>query len=128
MGNIDYKLKILVLDDEEIVVARLKPALEKEGYFVETFTDSREAKKHLEEHKFDIVITDLKMASIDGMQLYRFVKQRWKHTVVVLISGFTTLDIAREALNEGVYDVISKPFKISDIKELINNIRAKIKI
>ena len=128
MGNIDYKLKILVLDDEEIVVARLKPALEKEGYFVETFTDSREAKKHLEEHKFDIVITDLKMASIDGMQLYRFVKQRWKHTVVVLISGFTNIDIAREALNEGVYDVISKPFKISDIKELINNIRAKIKI
>ena len=128
MENIDYKLKILVLDDEEIVVARLKPALEKEGYIVETFTDSREAKKHLEEHKFDVVITDLKMANIDGMQLYRFVKQKWKNTIVILISGFTTLDVAREALNEGVYDVISKPFKIADIKDLINSIRADIKM
>ena len=123
----DSKLKILILDDEEIVVVRLKPALEKEGYIVETFTDSRKAKERLEQQKFDIVVTDLKMANIDGMQLFHFIKEKWPKTEVIIISGFATLEIAREALQEGVRDVIAKPFKISQIKELINKIGATMK-
>jgi DNA-binding NtrC family response regulator len=124
----DSKLKILILDDEEIVVVRLKPALEKEGYIVETFTDSRQAKERLNQQKFDIVVTDLKMANIDGMQLFRFIKEKWPSTEVIIISGFATLEIAREALQAGVRDVIAKPFKISQIKELINKIAATIKM
>jgi len=120
------KLKILVLDDEEIVVARLKPSLEKEGYVVETFTDSRRAKDRLEKQKFDIVITDLKMANIDGMQLFYFVKEKWPDTAVVLISGFATLKVAQEAVQKGVRNVITKPFKISQIKEIITKIRTEI--
>lgn len=123
----DSKLKILILDDEEIVVVRLKPALEKEGHIVETFTDSRQAKERLNQQKFDIVVTDLKMANIDGMQLFRFIKEKWPSTEVIIISGFATLEIAREALQAGVRDVIAKPFKISQIKELINKIAATIK-
>jgi len=122
----DAKLKILVLDDEEIVVARLKPSLEKEGYVVETFTDSRRAKDRLEKQKFDIVITDLKMANIDGMQLFYFVKEKWPDTAVVLISGFATLKVAQEAVQKGVRNVITKPFKISQIKEIITKIRTEI--
>lgn len=124
----EYKLRILVLDDEEIVVARLKPALEKEGYIVDTFTNSKLAKNHLEKNKYDIVVTDLKMADIDGLQLFRFVKEKWPGTKVVLISGFATLKVAQDALKEGVYQVIPKPFKISHIKELINNIEIESKI
>jgi DNA-binding NtrC family response regulator len=123
----EEKLKILVLDDEEIVVTRLKPALEKEGYLVEIFTDSRLAKEHIEKNQFDIVVTDLKMANIDGMQLFHFVKEKWPETKVVLISGFATFKTAQDARKEGVYDVIAKPFKISHIKELINTIRTEIK-
>jgi DNA-binding NtrC family response regulator len=123
----DSKLKILVLDDEEIVVTRLKPSLEKEGYKVETFTDSRQAKNRLEQKKFDIVITDLKMTPIDGMQIFYLVKEKWPDTVVVLISGFATLKVAQNAIHEGVHDVIAKPFKISQIKELINEIAIEIK-
>ena len=119
--------KILVLDDEEIVVTRLKPALEKEGYTVEIFTDSRLAKEHLEKNQFDIVVTDLKMANIDGMQLFHYVKEKWPGTKVVLISGFATFKMAQDARNEGVYDVIAKPFKISQIKDLINKIRTEVK-
>ena len=104
-------LKILILDDEEIVVTRLKAALEKEGYLVETFIDSRNAKQRIEECKFDIVVTDLKMANIDGMQLFHFVKEKYPETEVILISG-----------QAGVRDVIAKPFKISQIKDLINKI------
>ena len=117
-------LKILVLDDEEIVVTRLKAALEKDGYIVETFIDSRLAKERIEQNKFDIVVTDLKMANIDGMQLFQFVKQKYPDTEVILISGFATLDVVKNGLQAGVRDVIAKPFKISQIKELINKIAA----
>ena len=115
-------LKILILDDEEIVVTRLKAALEKEGYVVETFIDSRNAKQRIEENKYDIVVTDLKMANIDGMQLFHFVKDKYPETEVILISGFATLKVVKDALQAGVRDVIAKPFKISQIKELINKI------
>jgi DNA-binding NtrC family response regulator len=118
----DSKLKILILDDEEIVVTRLKPSLEKEGYIVESFTDSKQAKERIEAYKFDIVVTDLKMADMDGMQLFRFIKEKWPDTEVILISGFATLEVARKALQEGVRDIIAKPFKISQIKELIKKI------
>jgi DNA-binding NtrC family response regulator len=122
----DRKLEILVLDDESIVCARLKPALEKEGFYVETFTDSREAKKRLEERRFDIVVTDLKMANVDGMELYRFVNEKWPGTKVIIISGFATIDVAREALQAGVRDVIAKPFKIGQLKDLINQVSSEI--
>jgi len=121
------KLKILVLDDEEIVVTRLKAALEKDGYIVETFIDSRLAKERIEQNKFDIVVTDLKMANIDGMQLFQFVKQKYPDTEVILISGFATLDVVKNGLQAGVRDVIAKPFKISQIKELINKIAADMR-
>ena len=121
------KLNILVLDDEEIVVTRLKPALEKEGYMVATFTDSRVAKEHLEKHHYEIVVTDLKMANIDGMQLYQFIKEKWPDTEVVIISGFATMEVAQEALKAGVREVIAKPFKISQIKQLIDKIATEIR-
>ncbi|NIO28653.1 MAG: response regulator [Candidatus Latescibacteria bacterium] len=120
------QLEILILDDEEIVCTRLKPALEKAGYRVETFTDSREAKGRLEKRRFDIVVTDLKMANVDGMELFRFVKERWPKTEVIIISGFVTVDVTRTALHAGVRDIIPKPFKIEQLKDLINKVADEI--
>ncbi len=120
-------MEILVLDDEEIVCARLKPVLEKAGYIVETYTDSLKAKMRLEERSFDIVVTDLKMANVNGLELFRFVKQKWPGCEVIIISGFVTAEVTREALLSGVRDIIPKPFKISRIKELINQIAEKKK-
>lgn len=122
----EQQLEILVLDDEEVVCTRLKPALEKNGYRVETFTDSRLAKQRLDEHPFHIVVTDLKMAGIDGMELYRFIRDKWPETRVIIISGFATVDITRDALQAGVRDIIAKPFKISQLKDLIDKISAEI--
>jgi DNA-binding NtrC family response regulator len=119
-------LEILVLDDEPIVCTRLKPALEKEGYYIETFTNSSLAKQRLEEKSFDIVVTDLKMAEIDGLALLKFVREKWAHTRVIIISGFATVDVTREAFQAGVRDVIAKPFKISQLKELIKRVAAEI--
>jgi DNA-binding NtrC family response regulator len=116
------QLEILVLDDEEIVCTRLKPALEKDGYIVETFTDSSLAKQRLEEHRFHIVVTDLRMAGIDGMELFEFIKNKWPETRVIMISGFATVDITRSALQAGIRDIIAKPFKISQLKDLIDKV------
>jgi DNA-binding NtrC family response regulator len=123
---LEQKTKILVLDDEEVVCSRLKPALEKAGYDVETFTDSRLAKERLDHVRFDIIVTDLKMADIDGMDLSMFAKERWPDTEVIIISGFATVDVARKAMKAGVRDVIAKPFRIRELKELIDKIAAEI--
>jgi DNA-binding NtrC family response regulator len=122
----EKQIEILILDDEEVVVTRLKPALEKEGYYVETFIDSRKAKERLDERSFDIVVTDLKMAGIDGMELFQFIKGKWPQTKVILISGFATVEITREAFQAGVRDIIAKPFKISQFKELIDKVAGEL--
>lgn len=122
----DKQLEILVLDDEEIVCSRLKPALEKSGYAVETYTDSLKAKDRIAEHAFDIVITDLKMANLGGMDLFRFAKEKHPQTEVIIISGFATVDITREALQAGARDIIPKPFKITQLKEIVDRIAAGI--
>jgi uncharacterized protein (TIGR02186 family) len=119
-------IAIIVAMATGIVCTRLKPALEKTGYAVKTFTDSLQAKELLEHEQFDIVVTDLKMANIDGMQLYRFAKEKWPRTQVIIISGFATVDVTRAALQAGVRDVIAKPFRISQLKDLINEIAGEI--
>ena len=123
----DFRLRILVVDDEDIVCTRLKPALEKEGYLVETFTDSVQARKRLEEQRFDIVVTDIKMAEVDGLELLNVTRSKWPDSKVIIISGFATVDVTREAFQAGVCDVIAKPFKISQLKELINRLSSEIK-
>ena len=121
------KLEILVLDDEEIVCTRLKSSLEKAGYVVEIFTDSREAKNRIEQHKFDIVVTDLKMAHIDGLQLFQMAHDKWPGCEIILITGFATVEVTREALHKGVRDVIAKPFKIADFIKIIDLLANRIK-
>lgn len=116
----DSKLEILVLDDEEIVGIRLKAVLEKAGYVVETYTDSRQAKNRIEQHRFDIVVTDLKMANIDGLQLFQVAKEKWPDCEVFLITGYATVEVTREALKKGIRDVIAKPFKIAQFKKIID--------
>ena len=120
-------LEILVLDDEEIVCTRLKASLEKAGYRVEVFTDSREAKNRIEQHKFDIIVTDLKMAHIDGLQLFQLAHDKWPECAIILITGFATVTVTREALHKGVRDVIAKPFKIADFIKIIDQIADHIK-
>lgn len=122
----DKKIEIMVLDDEVIVGARLQPSLEKAGYAVESFVDSREALKRLREKHYDIVVTDLKMANVDGMEIHRFAKERSPDTVVIIITGFATVETAREALQSGVYDFIAKPFKISHLRDVIEKAAASI--
>ena len=121
------KTKILILDDEPIVLKRLKPALEKSGYEIEVFSRSLEASDRIMEQDFDIVITDLKMEGIDGMEFLTRVKDRSPLTEVIVITGFATMETAKESFKKGVFDFLAKPFKLGEIKEVVVKAESKIK-
>ena len=113
------KARVLILDDEPIVCERLKPALEKVGFYVETFTESQPAVDRLAQETFDVLVTDLKMRKPDGLEVMSFAKQNSPAIKVIIITGFATVDRAREAMKSGAVDFIAKPFKISALRDLI---------
>jgi len=116
------RTSILILDDEPIVSKRLKPSLEKKGYEVETFTESLAALQRLRERDFDIVITDLKMEGLSGMEILSEVKKRSPRTEV---TGFATMQTAKESFQKGVLDFLAKPFKLGEITEVIQRAENK---
>jgi DNA-binding NtrC family response regulator len=114
------KIQIMVLDDEEIVGKRLKTALEKSDYEVEIFQDSRKAVARIAEKEFDIVVTDVRMEEIGGMEVLEHVLEKSARTQVIIITGYATVEVAREALTRGAFDFIAKPFKPDDLREVIS--------
>jgi DNA-binding NtrC family response regulator len=102
-------IEVLLLDDEPIVGRRLQPSLVKDGYRVEIFTDSQEALNRLREKEFDIVVTDIRMNEVDGLEILEQVKARSPRTQVILITGYATIELAREALAKGAFDFLAKP-------------------
>ena len=120
------RVRIMVLDDEPIVCKRLKPALEKLGYEVDTFTQSPEAMHQIQQTAYDIIITDLKMKEIDGMQFLSEAKKRHPQTEVIVITGFATMETAKESFKKGVFDFIAKPFNLNEIQKVVQRAAAKI--
>ncbi|NCO38236.1 MAG: response regulator [Armatimonadetes bacterium CG_4_10_14_3_um_filter_66_18] len=113
------KKKVLILDDEAIVCERLKPALEKSGFYVETYQQSQQAIDRLAEEKFDVLVTDLKMRKPDGLDVMNFTKEHSPSTKVIIVTGFATVDTATAALKGGAVDFVAKPFRISHLRDLI---------
>jgi CheY-like chemotaxis protein len=116
----DSKVRVMILDDEPIVAKRLAPALEKHGFAVEAFVDPREALARLEQRSFDIVVTDLRMEEVDGIQVLEHIMSSCPNTRVILITGYATVEVAREALVKGAFDFIAKPFKPKDLRAVLN--------
>jgi len=116
----DRKLRVMIVDDEPIVGKRLGPALEKNGFEVETFLDPAEALGRLKEQSFDIVVTDFRMEELDGIQVLTHVMESCPETRVILITGYATVEVAREALVKGAFDFIAKPFKPKELRAVIN--------
>ena len=116
----DKKLHIMIIDDEPIVGKRLKQALRKFGIDVEVFEDSEVALNRLNDKNFDIVVTDIRMDKVDGIQILEDVLKHSDHTKVIIITGYATIEVAQEALAKGAFDFIAKPFKPDDLRAVIN--------
>ena len=115
----EKKLDVLLVDDEAIVGNRLKPALTKIGCEVEVYEDPKEALKKIDEKEFDIIVTDIMMPDVNGLQLLEHVQKKSEWTKVIIITGFATEALAREAMAKGAFDIIAKPFRPADLREVI---------
>src|SRR3990167_7966973 len=115
----DHKPKILVVDDEESLREFLEIMLKREGYDIATAADGDQAIKLLTKKSFDMVITDLQMPKIHGMQVLAKAKEIDPELVVLVITAFGSTESAVEAMKLGAYDYITKPFKIDEIKLII---------
>jgi DNA-binding NtrC family response regulator len=104
------KGKILVVDDEDIVRTSCSRTLVPEGYEVRLAKNGAEGLMMASEERFDLVLTDLKMPDMDGIEVLRIIKEKWPETAVIIVTGYQTVDTAVKAIKLGAYDYIEKPF------------------
>jgi DNA-binding NtrC family response regulator len=119
------KGRILVVDDEDIVRTSCSRTLSPEGYEVRLAKNGVEGLKMASEERFDLVLTDLKMPDMDGIEVLRIIKEKWPETSVIIVTGYQTVDTAVKAIKLGAYDYIEKPFTpdalISAVAEAMAN-------
>lgn len=113
------KLEVLLVDDEPIVGNRLKPALTKFGCNVEFYEDSKKAMIRIDEKEFDVIVSDIMMADVNGIQLLDYIQKKSNRTKVIMITGYATETLAREAMAKGAFDIISKPFRPDDLRQVV---------
>ncbi|MEQ1681132.1 MAG: sigma-54 dependent transcriptional regulator [Nitrospira sp.] len=113
--------KILVIDDEQSLRDVLSIMLKRAGYAVTSAMDGEEAIELLNKEIFDLVITDLRMPKIDGMEVLKAVKSASPETVVLIITAFASADSAVEAMKQGAYDYLTKPFQVDEVQLIIRN-------
>ena len=107
---------ILVVDDEIAAQRALIQALKREKYHVEGAASATEALRKLTEKNYDLVITDIRMERMDGMELMRQIRARWPDTLVIVMTAFASIDTAIRSIHEGAYDYLSKPYEVDDLR------------
>ena len=114
------KSKILLVDDEPNIRNLLRELLGRDEYHIDACANGQEAIEHAEVTRYDMVITDLKMPGISGVELIRAIKQNSPETVAVLITGYATVETAIEALRHGADDYVTKPFNIEELRKVVH--------
>lgn len=117
--------KILVAEDEEITLKHLLNTLKREGYEVTGVRNGREAIELLQKERFDVVITDIKMPEMSGMDVLERAKEIDHDTEVLIITGFGSIGSAVEAMKKGAYDYITKPFDLDELIIKVRNIQER---
>ncbi|MDY6830425.1 MAG: sigma-54 dependent transcriptional regulator [Thermodesulfobacteriota bacterium] len=110
---------IVVVDDEPITLKQLRRILEKEGHRVSAFSSPRRALDHIESNSCDVLISDVRMPAMDGMELMTRAKARFPDIEVILITGYASLDGAVEAVREGAFHYLEKPFTPDRVRERV---------
>ena len=111
--------RILVVDDDPLMLDFLKEALLRQGYKVDTAEDGEEALRKVEEEGYDLVITDVRMPGVDGMTVLESVKRDFADTEVVVITAYGTIRNAVEAMKMGAYDYLTKPFSVEEVEVVV---------
>jgi len=109
------KTKILIVDDDEVVRRSYLRSLESISRNVEAAGNGEKALQTMEQNPFDVVLLDIRMPGQDGLSVLRTIKQKWPESEVVIITGFATVDSAKEAVRLGAYDYLAKPVGPQDV-------------
>lgn len=113
---LDQNTKILVVDDEKGMCESLRTLLSKAGYQVTTAEEGEEALRKIDRGSFDLVLTDIRMPRVDGLQILKAARNKDEDATVILMTGYASLESAINAINHGAYDYLMKPLEFSDLK------------
>jgi len=116
------EIHVLIVDDDENMQALLEKVLAREGYQVALASNGQEALKCLEGRRFDIVLSDIRMPNMDGLTLLGEIQTQSPGTTVIMMTAFGAVDSAVEAMKQGAYDYISKPFKMDEILIVLSRV------
>jgi DNA-binding NtrC family response regulator len=119
-------ISILIVDDEESVRDSLYNWFIEDGYKVECAGNAKEALGMLESRRFDIILADIKMPGMDGLEMHRRIRALDKDCIVIVMTAFASVDTAVQALKDGAYDYVTKPFDPDDLSHLIRNAAKQI--
>jgi len=122
------KISILIVDDEESVRDSLFNWFMEDGYRVECAENAKKALSILESGSFDIILADIKMPGMDGLEMLRRIKLLKSDSIVIVMTAFATVDTAVQALKDGAFDYITKPFDPDDLSHLIRNATKQISL
>jgi DNA-binding response OmpR family regulator len=122
------ELKTLIVDDDKKLLFALKSLLGEDNHEVITCDNGLDAIKRCREEKFDLVITDLMMPGASGLEVLKETRKISPDTLVILITGFASLESAIQAIREGAYDYIAKPFKLEEMKLVVRNAGERIRL
>ena len=120
-------IKILVVEDEEIIRLMFKQSFANWGFKVSTAENGKDALEKCQHEFFNVVVTDLNMPVMDGMELLKRLKSKWPHQEVIVITGYATIESAIEAMKLGAYDFILKPVNFDHVQFTINKCFTKIR-
>ncbi|MEI7660804.1 MAG: sigma-54 dependent transcriptional regulator [Bacteroidota bacterium] len=122
------KVSILIVDDEESVRDSLYNWFTEDGFRVETAENAKKALTMLESDNFDIILADIKMPGMDGLEMLRRIKSLKTDSIVIVMTAFATVDTAVKALKDGAFDYVTKPFDPDDLTHLIRNATKQISL
>ncbi len=120
--------KLLIIDDERIALRNLEHIMKKEGYDVTGTQSGPNALKLLDTQRFDIVLTDLRMEKVDGMQILKKARELYPDTEVIMITGYAALDSAIDAMKHGAFYYIAKPFKLDEVRKVVREAVHKVNL
>ena len=121
-------LKVLVVDDEKDIREGVARILTRMGYAVLTAGQGDEALKILEKERVDLAILDLKMPGMDGMELHQRIRGIDEKVIVIIITGYATIETAIEAMKQGAYDFIPKPFEPEHLRIVVRRAHEKLRL
>ena len=113
------KKKILVLDDEEMIRDLLKETFQKKKYEVEIAVDGNEALKKIQANHFDLLVTDLRLPDISGMDILSRVKKKHPEMGIIMITAYGSIKNAVKAMKQGAFDYIAKPFNLDEMEMVV---------